>query len=106
MWFKKYMRQLKRKCTMSNIGDSIESGTVFIFTLYLIFSFLSLSYLFIKPFNMTAISPLQASMDNTPIHRWYLPDVPDEFEVYIKREDLTGCTLSGNKVSATDYHMI
>ena len=36
--------------------------------------------------------------ENTPIERWYLPGVPDGFEVYIKREDLTGCTMSGNKV--------
>ena len=36
--------------------------------------------------------------ENTPIERWYLPGVPDGFEVYIKREDLTGCIMSGNKV--------
>ena len=35
----------------------------------------------------------------TPIHNWVLPGVADGFEVYIKRDDLTGSDLSGNKVS-------
>ncbi|KAL4237078.1 hypothetical protein ACF0H5_005462 [Mactra antiquata] len=35
---------------------------------------------------------------NTPIHRWTLPDLPDDICVYIKRDDLTGAELSGNKV--------
>lgn len=34
----------------------------------------------------------------TPIHEWNLPDVPNPFTVYIKRDDLTGSSLSGNKV--------
>ena len=34
----------------------------------------------------------------TPIHRWYPPGVPDGTEVYIKRDDLSGMQLSGNKV--------
>lgn len=36
----------------------------------------------------------------TPIHRWNLPGVPEEFEVLIKRDDLTGASLTGNKVCA------
>ncbi|KAH3850846.1 hypothetical protein DPMN_093321 [Dreissena polymorpha] len=35
---------------------------------------------------------------NTPIHRWSLPGVPEGFQVFIKRDDLTGTELSGNKV--------
>ena len=38
---------------------------------------------------------------NTPIQRWYLPGIPDGFEVYIKRDDMLGCELTGNKVSAS-----
>ena len=35
----------------------------------------------------------------TPIHRWAVPGVPEGVELWIKRDDLTGCQLSGNKVS-------
>ena len=37
-------------------------------------------------------------MDGTPIHKWKLPGVPENFTLSVKREDLTGSTLSGNKV--------
>ncbi len=37
-------------------------------------------------------------MTPTPIHSWKLPGVPDGFDVSIKREDMIGSTLSGNKV--------
>ena len=37
-------------------------------------------------------------MSPTPIHKWTPSNIPDGFEVSIKREDLTGSTLSGNKV--------
>jgi hypothetical protein len=41
----------------------------------------------------------------TPIHRWALPGLPDDVELYIKRDDLTGMQLSGNKVTtATAGH--
>jgi 1-aminocyclopropane-1-carboxylate deaminase/D-cysteine desulfhydrase-like pyridoxal-dependent ACC family enzyme len=33
----------------------------------------------------------------TPVHRWHVPGVPDDVELYIKRDDLTGMQLSGNK---------
>ncbi|XP_072027714.1 uncharacterized protein [Amphiura filiformis] len=46
---------------------------------------------------------IKASMENTPIERWYLPGIPEEFEVYIKRDDLTGCVLSGNKVRGLEF---
>jgi len=38
------------------------------------------------------------TMTPTPVHRWNLPGLPEGFEVSIKREDLIGSTLSGNKV--------
>ncbi len=34
----------------------------------------------------------------TPIHRWHPPGVPDGVEMFIKRDDLSGMQLSGNKV--------
>ena len=34
----------------------------------------------------------------TPIHRWHVPGVPPGCELHIKRDDLTGMQLSGNKV--------
>ena len=35
----------------------------------------------------------------TPVHRWHPPGLPDDVEMYIKRDDLSGMQLSGNKVS-------
>ncbi|XP_052268732.1 uncharacterized protein LOC127870115 [Dreissena polymorpha] len=40
---------------------------------------------------------------NTPIHRWSLPGVPDGFQVFIKRDDLTGAELSGSKVRILQF---
>ncbi|KAH3794830.1 uncharacterized protein LOC127838500 isoform X3 [Dreissena polymorpha] len=40
---------------------------------------------------------------NTPIHRWSLPGVPDGFQVFIKRDDLTGVELSGSKVRILQF---
>ena len=40
-------------------------------------------------------------MRPTPIHKWELPGVPSGFEVFVKRDDMTGSTLGGNKVG--DY---
>ena len=33
----------------------------------------------------------------TPVHRWRVPGVPESVELFIKRDDLTGAELSGNK---------
>lgn len=41
----------------------------------------------------------------TPIHRWNLPDLPADTEVWIKRDDLTGMQLSGNKVRKLEFLM-
>ncbi|XP_073141823.1 D-cysteine desulfhydrase 1, mitochondrial [Henckelia pumila] len=39
----------------------------------------------------------------TPIHRWKLPNLPKDTEVYIKRDDLSGMQLSGNKVRKLEF---
>ena len=40
----------------------------------------------------------------TPIHRWELPGVdPSAAEIWIKRDDCTGCELSGNKVRKLEF---
>ncbi|KAI4329947.1 hypothetical protein MLD38_028270 [Melastoma candidum] len=39
----------------------------------------------------------------TPIHRWNLPDLPDGTEVWLKRDDLSGMQLSGNKVRKLEF---
>eukprot|EP00955_Chlamydomonas_euryale_P047151 353600-Chlamydomonas_euryale.AAC.1 len=36
----------------------------------------------------------------TPVHRWHLPGLPPDVEVWVKRDDMTGMQLSGNKVRA------
>ena len=41
---------------------------------------------------------LQLAQRPTPIHPWRLPEVPNGFQVSIKRDDMTGSTLGGNKV--------
>jgi len=39
----------------------------------------------------------------TPIQKWNLSDVPDKFELQVKRDDLTGHLLSGNKVRKLEF---
>ncbi|WAQ99716.1 DCYD1-like protein [Mya arenaria] len=41
----------------------------------------------------------------TPIHEWRLPGIPENFHVSIKRDDMTGSTLSGNKVRKLEFLM-
>ncbi|XP_026407976.1 bifunctional D-cysteine desulfhydrase/1-aminocyclopropane-1-carboxylate deaminase, mitochondrial-like [Papaver somniferum] len=41
----------------------------------------------------------------TPIHRWNLPNLPKDVEVWIKRDDLSGMQLSGNKVRKLEFLM-
>ncbi len=38
-------------------------------------------------------------MEPTPVHEWNLSGVPEGFQIFVKREDLAGSTLTGNKVS-------
>lgn len=46
---------------------------------------------------------IQLANVNTPIQRWYLPGIPDGFEVYIKRDDMLGCELTGNKIRKLEF---
>ncbi|KAG6584430.1 putative D-cysteine desulfhydrase 1, mitochondrial, partial [Cucurbita argyrosperma subsp. sororia] len=39
----------------------------------------------------------------TPIHKWNLPNLPKNTHVWIKREDLCGMQLSGNKVRKLEF---
>ncbi|QCD85475.1 bifunctional D-cysteine desulfhydrase/1-aminocyclopropane-1-carboxylate deaminase, mitochondrial [Vigna unguiculata] len=41
----------------------------------------------------------------TPIHRWNLPNLPANTELWIKRDDLSGMQLSGNKVRKLEFLM-
>ncbi|XP_054771689.2 uncharacterized protein LOC129279614 [Lytechinus pictus] len=46
---------------------------------------------------------IELAMLNTPIHRWHLPGTPTNFEVFIKRDDMTGSSLSGNKIRKLEF---
>ncbi|XP_066267863.1 uncharacterized protein [Branchiostoma lanceolatum] len=48
---------------------------------------------------------LQLGQLNTPIQRWRLNDLPAGVELFIKRDDMTGSTLSGNKVRKLEFLM-
>jgi hypothetical protein len=39
----------------------------------------------------------------TPLHRWLVPGVPEGVELWIKRDDFTGATLSGNKIRKLEF---
>ncbi|KAJ1688869.1 hypothetical protein LUZ63_013024 [Rhynchospora breviuscula] len=41
----------------------------------------------------------------TPIHKWNLPNLPEGTEVWIKRDDLSGMELSGNKARKLEFLM-
>lgn len=56
--------------------------------------------------NLTLVERVQVPAERvalaqlpTPIHRWAVPGMPEGVELFIKRDDLTGCQLSGNKAS-------
>lgn len=38
------------------------------------------------------------AMTPTPIHEWRVPGVPEGCQLFVKRDDLSGMQLSGNKV--------
>lgn len=40
---------------------------------------------------------------NTPIRPWLLPNVSEAFSVSVKRDDLTGCLLTGNKTRKLEF---
>ncbi|KAM7479580.1 hypothetical protein LguiA_027793 [Lonicera macranthoides] len=39
----------------------------------------------------------------TPIHKWNLPNLPKDTQVWLKRDDLSGMQLSGNKVRKLEF---
>ncbi|KAF8389642.1 hypothetical protein HHK36_024161 [Tetracentron sinense] len=41
----------------------------------------------------------------SPIHKWNLPNLPKDTEVWLKRDDLSGMQLSGNKVRKLEFLM-
>lgn len=41
---------------------------------------------------------LRLAVTPSPLHPWNLPGLPPGLEVFVKRDDLTGMQLSGNKV--------
>lgn len=45
-----------------------------------------------------AMFSVQLAMKPTPIKEWSMPGVSEDFQVLIKRDDMTGSSLSGNKV--------
>nr|XP_039268018.1 putative D-cysteine desulfhydrase 1, mitochondrial isoform X1 [Styela clava] len=46
---------------------------------------------------------IQLAMTPTPIHEWKIKDIPENFQLFVKRDDLTGCSLSGNKVRKLEF---
>ena len=48
----------------------------------------------------------QLAQRNTPIHPWNISNLPEGFSLSIKRDDLTGSTLSGNKVKSCNTHSL
>ncbi|KAI5382419.1 hypothetical protein KIW84_070011, partial [Lathyrus oleraceus] len=52
------------------------------------------------PSNLVSLAHLP-----TPIHRWNLPNLPANTEVWLKRDDLSGMQLSGNKVRKLEFLM-
>uniref|UniRef100_A0A2P2J8H5 D-cysteine desulfhydrase n=2 Tax=Rhizophora mucronata TaxID=61149 RepID=A0A2P2J8H5_RHIMU len=56
----------------------------------------------------TRLSPIPSGVVSlahlpTPIHKWNLPGLPDSTEVWLKRDDLSGMQLSGNKVRKLEF---
>ena len=46
---------------------------------------------------------LKLAMLPTPIIKWNLPGLRNNIELSIKRDDMTGCTLSGNKIRKLEF---
>jgi len=47
---------------------------------------------------------LQLANLPTPIHRWEPPGFPEGTRLWIKRDDMTGLEMSGNKVRLVSPH--
>jgi len=46
---------------------------------------------------------IELAQTPTPIQRWNLSDVPEKFDLQVKRDDLTGNLLSGNKIRKLEF---
>ncbi|XP_048249910.1 bifunctional D-cysteine desulfhydrase/1-aminocyclopropane-1-carboxylate deaminase, mitochondrial-like [Haliotis rufescens] len=57
----------------------------------------------VKELKFTPKFRVQLAQPNTPIHKWNIPGVPERFSIHIKRDDMTGGTLSGNKVRKLEF---
>ncbi|KAF3438330.1 hypothetical protein FNV43_RR21092 [Rhamnella rubrinervis] len=73
-----------------------------------------LDFLTKKPYNppswATHLNPIPSDYFSlghlpTPIHKWNLPNLPNNTEVWLKRDDLSGMQLSGNKVRKLEFLM-
>lgn len=56
----------------------------------------------------TQLSPIPSHVYSlghlpSPIHKWNLPNLPKNTEVWLKRDDLSGMQLSGNKVRKLEF---
>ncbi|GAB4842682.1 hypothetical protein Ancab_012658 [Ancistrocladus abbreviatus] len=67
-----------------------------------------------KPYNPPSwasnLSPIPSHIFSlahspTPIHKWSLPNLPANAELWLKRDDLSGMQLSGNKVRKLEFLM-
>ncbi|XP_071949704.1 uncharacterized protein [Antedon mediterranea] len=56
-----------------------------------------------KHLKMSPSVQVQLFQPFTPIQKWNLPGVPSDIEVCIKRDDMTGCALSGNKIRKLEF---
>ncbi|EXB45121.1 Putative 1-aminocyclopropane-1-carboxylate deaminase [Morus notabilis] len=73
-----------------------------------------LDFLTKKPYSppswATHLSPIPSHVFSlghfpTPIHKWNLPNLPNNTEVWLKRDDVSGMQLSGNKVRKLEFLM-
>ncbi|KAL5721708.1 D-cysteine desulfhydrase [Ranunculus cassubicifolius] len=74
----------------------------------------SFGFLSQKPYNPPSwakhLAPIPSEIYSlaqlpTPIHKWNLPNLPNNVELWIKRDDLAGMQLSGNKVRKLEFLM-
>ncbi|KAG6673141.1 hypothetical protein I3842_16G097100 [Carya illinoinensis] len=65
---------------------------------------------YVPPYWASHLNPIPSHVFSlghlpTPIHKWNLPNLPNNTEVWLKRDDLSGTQLSGNKVRKLEFLM-
>ena len=55
------------------------------------------------PFGLGKVKRTSLCVTPTPIHRWRAPGIPEDVELYIKRDDCTGFECSGNKIRKLEF---